>query len=281
MLLALASAAPAETVLPVTRPWFGLAQVPVTLNGRVEGSFVVDSAASETVLGDAMIARLGLGPGESSQINGSTGSAPLRRYRLARLALGDRLYGDIGAYGFPPLAAPVEADGLIGADILRHSVVEFDLAQSRIVLYDRNDPVLAASGDWDAVPVFQRRDGFLIVEIAIGRRRIPALIDTGAVHNFANQAAARALGLHFVPGSASLAPITGASGDVQQMNALELSGFRIGDTDFGASQLGVVDLKIFDSLGFRGRPAMLLSLAALGGHRFVLDYPRSRLLIER
>ena len=58
-------------------------------------------------------------------------------------------------------------------------------------------------------------------------------------------------------------------------------GFAIGEAGFGPSRLGVVDLAIFDTLGLDHGPAMILSAESLGEHRFVIDYPRSRLLIER
>ncbi len=272
------------TTLPVERPWFGLPQVSALLNGRTGGRFIVDSAASETVLTDALLARLGLtGSGTEARVNGSTGSTPIRYYRLESLALGGRTFRNVGAYGFPPLSAPVRADGLIGADILRRHVVEFDLPRNSIRLHPpRTDFLLLdGSGDWSAIPVRQRRDGFLIVTVTIGSLRLPALVDTGASQNFVNRAASRRLGLRFVPDSESREAVTGASGHVQTVNQIDLSRLAIGDVELGPSRIGVADLAIFESLGVADRPAMILGANALEGRRFVLDYPRSRLLIER
>ena len=285
-LASLAVTAPAQrtTDLRIDRPWLGLPQVPVTLNNRVEANFIVDTAASETIMTDAVIARLRLRPtGEPAELSGATGSSSLAHYRLDSLQLGNRRYRQLGAYSFPPLAAPVETDGLLGTDVLRRHVVELDMPRGRMRLHGRRIDFLQFEGEgvWDAVPVLQRRDGFLIVNVRIGRLRIPALIDTGAVQNFVNEEAARQLGLRFVPDSASRTGITGASGHVQTMNQLELSGFSVGNTDFGPSRLGVTDLAIFETLGMAGRPAMILSAEVLADRRVILDYPRSRLLIER
>lgn len=282
-LFALLAAAPlpAAIVLPVERPWLGLPQVEATLNGRVTGRFIVDTAASETVLTDPMIARLGLRRGEPAEVTGTTGRAPLERFRLAELALGRRVYSDLGAYSFPRLSAPLGADGLIGADILRRQPVEFDLPNGRLILHDRDPDIVRPAGGWLEIPAIPQRNGFMLVEVRIGRLTMPALIDTGATQNFVNLPAARALNLRVLPDSQSRTAVTGASGHVQVMNQFELSGFEIGRMRFGASRLGVVDLELFDSLGLGQRPAMILSLEALADRRFVLDYPRSRVLIAR
>ncbi len=285
LLAVFAAAAPAQRVtsIAIEAPWLGLPQVPVTLNDRVSARFIVDTAASETVMTDALIARLGIDRyGQPAHVDGATGRSPLMYYRLARLRLGDRTFRDLGAYNFPSLAAPVGADGLLGADVLRRHVVEFDMPNAQLRLHDRRANLLAGNAhSWDIIPAYQRRDGFLIVDVTIGGLTIPALVDTGAVQNLVNTAAARLLGLRLVPESDSRESITGASGHVQTMNQLDLSGFAIGTTQFGAARLGVVDLAIFETLGMGDRPAMLLSAEALSSKRFVLDYPRSRLLIER
>jgi predicted aspartyl protease len=284
VLLGLATAADAQRVtsLPLEAPWLGLPQVPVTLNDRVTGHFIVDTAASETLLTESMIALLGLrDTGEPAEVEGATGSSAIRFYRLASLSLGPRRFPRIGAYSFPRLAAPVEADGLIGADILRRHVVEFDMTGRRLRLFDPHTDFARAGGDWAVIPFYERPDGLILIEVSIGRVRMPALLDTGAVQNIVNREAARRIGIRLFPGSESREPITGASGHVQQMNQLTVSHFRIGGAQFGRSRLGITDLAIFDTLGIGDGPAMLLSAEALSSHRFVIDYPRNRLLIER
>lgn len=280
--LAAGAAAQPSSVLPLERPWLGLPQTNVVLNGHVAARMIVDTAASATVIGDDTIARLGLeGRGRPATVSGATGSNAAQYYRLRSLQLGPHLYRRIGAYGLPALAAPVEADGLLGADILRQHVVEFDMPGRRLIFHDPRTDVPALDGRiWDAIATGRRSDGFMLVEVSIGALTMPALIDTGAVQNFINREAARQLGLRFVPESDSIAPITGVSGHVQEINQLEISRFSIGEVEFGASRVGVADLAIFDALELDG-PAMLLSAEVLADRRFVIDYPRSRLLIER
>ena len=282
--LAMATASPAQRVtsLPLTAPWLGLPQVPVTLNGSVEARFIVDTAASDTVLTDAVIARLGLaGRGEPAEITGATGISAIEYYRLASLRLGAREYRRLGAYGLPSLAAPVESDGLIGADILRRHVVEFDIPGQKLRLFDPRANFETASGNWAIIPFHERADGLLIVPVTIGQVTMPALLDTGAVQNIVNHEAARQLGLRLFPDSDSREPVFGASGHVQDMNQIEVSRFRIGNFAFGNSRVGITDLAVFDTLEIGHGPAMLLSAEAFSDRRFVIDYPRNRLLIER
>lgn len=56
---------------------------------------------------------------------------------------------------------------------------------------------------------------------------------------------------------------------VMVMNQLEISHFRI------------TDLAKFDTIKIGDGPAMLLSAEALAKRRFIIDYPRNRLLVER
>lgn len=285
-LIGLASAGHAQRVteLPIARPWLGLPQIPVTLNDGVTAHFIVDSAASQTMLSQATIERLRLRPsGLPAELRGATGNTPLDYYRLASLGLGNRRYRELGAFNLPRLASDVRADGLLGADVLRRNVAEFDMPAGRLRLHPRRTDFLRGDppGRWVNIPAWQRRDGFLIVEARIGGLTLPALIDTGAVQNYVNTAAARALDLEQLPESASETGVFGASGQVQVMNQLDLSGFAVGGAQFGPSRLGVADLALFESLGMAGSPAMILGIEALADRRFVLDYPRSRLLIAR
>ncbi len=282
LLAAFAGPAAAQRVnsLPVATPWLGLPQVDAVLNGRARARLIVDTAASGTVLSDAMIERLGLRPsGERAEIIGATGRTEIRHYRLSRLELGRRSYAMVPAYGFPELAAPIEADGLLGADILRRHVVEFDFPGRRLRLFD-SVTQFGRWGGWSAVPLFERSDGLVLVEVTIGRLTLPALLDTGAAQNIVNPAAARALGLAILPDSESRAPVTGASGHVLDMNRMTISRLSIGDVAFHDTRLGVADLSIFETLGLGDGPAMLLSAEILSDRRFVIDYPRNRLLIE-
>lgn len=282
--LAMATASPAQRVtsLPLSTPWLGLPQVPVTLNGNVTARFIVDTAASETVLTDSVIARLGLvGRGEPAEISGATGSSAIEFYELASMQLGAREYRRLGAYSLPRLASPVESDGLIGADILRRHVVEFDMPGQKLRLFDPRTNFGLGGENWAVIPFHERADGLLIVPVSIGRVTMPALLDTGAVQNIVNHEAARRLGLHLFSDSDSREPITGASGHVQDMNQLEVSRFRIGNLVFGSSRVGITDLAVFDTLEISDGPAMLLSAEAFADRRFIVDYPRNRLLIER
>jgi predicted aspartyl protease len=282
--LVVATASPAQRVtsLPLTAPWLGLPQIPVTLNGDVDALFIVDTAASETVLTDSIIARLGLsGRGEPAELSGATGNSAIKFYELASMRLGAREYLGLGAYSLPSLASPVESDGLIGADILRRHVVEFDLPSQRLRLFDGRTNFGQADGSWAIIPFHERADGLLIVPVSIGSVTMPALLDTGAVQNIVNHEAARQLGLRLFPDSESREAITGASGHVQDMNQLEVSRFRIGDLAFGTSRVGITDLAVFDTLNIGDGPAMLLSAEAFSDRRFIIDYPRNRLLIQR
>lgn len=270
------------TNLALDAPWHGLPQIPVMLNDTVEGRFIVDTAASKTMLSRETVRRLGLaGRGAPAQLNGSTGRTTTQYHRLASLRLGTRDYRQLTAFEFPHTADIGPVDGLVGADILRDHILEFDNRAGRFRLLDpRRDPAQGEDG-WAIIPFHERADGLLIVEVTIGRVRMPALFDTGATQNIVNPAAARAIGLRLFPDSASRSAISGASGHIRQMHQIDISRLSVGDLAFGWTRIGVTDLAVFDTLGIGSGPAMLLSAAMLSDRRFIVDYPRDRLLVER
>lgn len=268
--------------LPLDRSWHGLPQIAVTLNGGFDANFIVDTAATKTMLTDAIIGRLGLwGRGVEARVSGSTGSAATRRFSLASLRLGAREFRQVDAFRLPNAVGTNQIGGLIGADILRSHVVEFDFSANRLRLLGTDAEFGQDGGRWIAIPFRERMDGLLIVSVTIGPVHLPALLDTGASQTIMNHAAARAIGLHLFPDSASREPIGGASGHVQNMHQIQISQFSLGDFAIGWSRIGVADLAIFEAVSIGDRPAMLLSAAAFSDRRFIIDYPRDRLLIQR
>lgn len=279
LFLAVPSPAQRPISVPVSREWRGLMQVPVTLNGHVPARFIVDTAATATLLSADTVSRLGLtGSGQPAYVEGATGGKALNHYRLRSLAVGGAVHRDIDAYDLPPIEARFEADGLLGADVLRRHVVIFDGPNRAMLLYPARFDPRGLAGEWSAVPARQRDNGVLIVAVRIGDATIPALVDTGAVHDFVNRPAAELLGL--AP-TAAPEPIGGASGHIQAMIPVALPPFAIGEARFASSRAGIVDLAIFETLGLADGPAMILGAETLASRRFVIDYPRSRILIER
>lgn len=286
LILLLSAYGPAQaqrvTSLALDTGWHGLPQVSVTLNGSVDAHFVIDTAASKTIVSGATMGRLGLSdPGEPARLSGSTGQGSVHRFTLASLRIGAREYRGLRAFTLPHLTRSAPIDGLIGADILRDYVVEFDLPRGRARLFGQHDEIVRDERDWILVPFSERADGLLILAVSIGPLRVPALFDTGATQSIMNHATARELGLHLFPDSASREAIGGASGHVQQMHQINISRFSLGEFTVERSSMGVADLAIFDTLEIGDRPAVLLSAAALSGRRFIIDYPRDRLLIAR
>ena len=284
LLLAQSAAAAGQrgTSLALDAPWYGLPQISVTLNDAVEGRFIVDTAASKTMLSRETVRRLGLdGRGTPARLNGSTGRTATQYHRLASLRLGMRDYRQLTAFEFPRQADIGPVDGLVGADILRDHVLEFDNRRGQFRLLDpRRDPAQGEDG-WAIIPFHERADGLLIVEVTIGRVCMPALFDTGATQNIVNPAAARAIGLRLFPDSASRSAIGGASGHIREIHQVDISRLSVGDLAFGWTRIGVTDLAVFETLGIGDGPAMLLSAAMLADRRFIVDYPRDRLLVER
>ncbi|QLC22704.1 hypothetical protein HFP51_11260 [Parasphingopyxis sp. CP4] len=268
------------TSMALSAPWHGLPQISVTLNDSVQGRFIVDTAASKTMLTRSMVGQLGLaGHGQPARMLGSTGSAAIEFFNLASLRIGAREFRQLGAYSLPGFAGSDHGDGLIGADILRQHVVDFDLPGNRLRLFAAETDFSSNGTDWVSIPFIERADGLLIVPVTVGRIEMPALFDTGAAHSIMNQAAAEQTGLQSYLATASRGAIGGASGHAVAMQQIRLDRFTVGGFAVDEARMGIADLAIFETLELGDGPAMLLSADAFAGRRFVVDYPRNRLLV--
>ena len=268
------------TSMALSAPWHGLPQISVMLNDRVEGRFIVDTAASKTMLTHRMVGQLGLaGVGQPARMLGSTGNAAIEFFNLASLRIGAREFRQLGAYSLPAFAGSDHGDGLIGADILRQHVVDFDLPGNRLRLFAADTDFAGSGEQWIAIPFHERADGLLIVPVTVGRIEMPALFDTGAAHSIMNHAAAEQTGVHAYLATASRGAIGGASGHAIAMQQIQLDRFTVGNLGVDETRMGIADLAIFDTLELGDGPAMLLSADAFAGRRFIVDYPRNRILV--
>lgn len=142
----------------------------------------VDTGATRTTCDDDYVATLGL---ESRWVpawsKGRIGTVPVRRVVLPDV--------DVAGWRWPKVACAVRdlgttsslpddprVAGVLGANLLRHFVVELDLDDERLAL--------RAGGGREGMPL-RREWGIgprLIVEVEVGEARARAVVDTGADH---------------------------------------------------------------------------------------------------
>ena len=176
--------------------------VSAAINGK-EIHLVVDSGAERTTIGDAMARRLGLppDPGHITRALAVGGVTTTTDVRVRRLVLGgvhfplDRIA--IGSFDLRT-ARGLNADGLLGADILLAFDIDIDVPGGKLTLYRRRicpdmrppwaEPAIEITG------VRARRDR-LLVPFQLDDVPGMAILDTGAQANVIGIDMARRMGL--------------------------------------------------------------------------------------
>ncbi len=161
------------------------------VQARVNGApvmLLVDTGAEGSLLTTSAVARLGIPmePGRTVRLLGAGGRvaggvAMLRQFTLGSIVLQDQAIA-VGP-SFPTQNGAPPVDGILGADLLTHFDVEFDLPRGRIVLWRvgpcTGDPGTPPPG-YDAIPLRRVRGSRMLLIASVDGRAVSALIDSGA-----------------------------------------------------------------------------------------------------
>jgi predicted aspartyl protease len=183
-----ASAAPVPVLLYKQTPRadeFGRLVVPVELNGQGPFYFLLDTGAARSVLTPAALERLGLNVDDRHDVlvRGVGG-----RSRVHTVAVESFRVGGMEAREerLPVLQAQVleGLDGILSTDRLRgmHLTADFASAEVRIM------NIGSGETPSNALPMrfWERYRQLIVVEVRVGKHRVPAIIDTGGAHTLGN-----------------------------------------------------------------------------------------------
>jgi predicted aspartyl protease len=176
--------------------------VPAGIDGKLV-HFVVDTGAERTTISDAVAERIGL-PHDARYTTrslGVGGTTVTTDVKVDRFVLGDKRFPvDRIAVGTFHLRTPggLDADGLLGADILLAFDMDIDVPGGKLTLYrsrvcpDSGPPWSEPAAEVQGVSA--RRDR-LLVPFELDGLRGSAILDTGAQRNVLGLDMARRLGL--------------------------------------------------------------------------------------
>lgn len=256
----------------------------VRIAGHGEQWFVVDTGAAASAVYAHARTRMGLTaePGAGIEMHAAGGSQWVQRYRLPRLSVAGVDADRLLVSGLPDgIQHGEEIAGVLGGDVLRRHLVEFDLASGRLGLH-RSGNRPSSSRGWNEVPIrLMPRVGLVLLDLTLDGTRITAVLDTGARKTFMNWHAARAAGVRATEKLQRAKMAGGATRHAVRYSLRKFEGIVIGDTRFQPIALAISDLPVFAPIGLDHAPAMIVGLDLLGDRRFVIDYPARRLLIER
>lgn len=275
--LALGGCASVQSRLPVFMGEGNTPLVEFRINRSASREFVLDTGASNTTIQarDAEQWRL---PGVGSDIGvGSTGSSPVKLYRL----------GPLHAKGFVSPVLTVAAingprfegrnvTGLAGVDLFASRIVEFDFPNRRIIVHSATKP---QQKHWKLQQSVWLRPWKIMVPVTINGVEAMGFVDTGAQISVANLALARAAQVKTAIGAenAGLAGVSGDSADLQPGIAQALT---IGPQPFGTRSIHVGDLPLFDRLMGSDTPQIMLGMDLLKEMHFTIDYKNQRVYLS-
>jgi len=115
---------------------YGIPIVQVLVNGQGPFRFVLDTAASKTIIDRGLAERLGLPGGPEAMALGAGGLMPVRLARLEELRLGGLTLRDLEV-GVADLSAfrevlDVPVEGVLGSDVLEGLVITIDYRRKRL-----------------------------------------------------------------------------------------------------------------------------------------------------
>jgi predicted aspartyl protease len=238
--------------------------VPVSIDGGTPRPFVLDTAASQTVLDPGEYpAQAGTSPsaGGTAIGHGAHGGVNARPTRVNSIALRELVQRD-------QLAIFMEVDqltrgnepdfaGVLGLPFLGQYRVDLDYPR-RSLRFDAagsDQPPCDICTPVAAIPVRPIIAGLPTVTVTINGRSMPALLDTGAASTILNEAAAAQLGL---------------AGTVDEELTMDVE-LAIGGEPALRHAVRRIALPVFATQRLDSEPAILLGIDFRGRGRMVLD----------
>ena len=276
-----------QVVVPLVQDR-GYALVPVSVNGSAPLWFVLDTAASSSVISPATRDLLRLERGGPVNVTGAGGEASYEATKLRSVSVGGLTATDVGAVvvDLKPFEAKGEGSrrlaGILGHDFLRRYDFTVDLPRNVIRLQPVGGPALAASGA-ACVPNLADDPGWVVIDIAVNGAPVRAIVDTGAGRSVFNWRAARAAGV-----AESTPGVVRATTDAQGLGTgaavtynHAFADVRAGATVFTRSQARIADLPVFVSLGLARRAAVILGTNYMTDREMTVSYTTNRVCFGR
>ncbi len=239
--------------------------VPVSVNGGATRPFVVDTAASQTVLDAGEFAALAgsesAPAGHGAHARAAHGSFAARPATVESLALWqiEQRNQFAALMTLSELTHGKEPDfaGVLGVPFLRNYRLDLDYPARRLALEEQDGelPACDICDPASAVPLGMLPGGLRSVPVTVNGQQMTALFDTGAARTILNEAAVAALGLTEAGFGESIGTASIALGSLP---ARDLPVSRI-------------DLPVFGTLQLDEQPALILGIDYLGAGRMVLD----------
>ena len=262
----------------------------VMIDGKGPFSFVLDTAASRTLLYDHVQAQLGLPPSQPGDItvygiNTTASALPVKPGVLT--VAGAQVTGlTLGVLPHVEVNTP-GVDGILGIDVLARYMLVLDRANMRFLLLDPDGKDAGDFRKWAGIslkprPLRNIPIDFWYMTAEFGAVRLNALLDLGTGISMLNWPAAERLGVHkkdyHTPEALSVAlrDLLGTDEPVVKITGLTVSLNR---QSWRNRTLVVANSDIFTHFNLDEEPAAILGADLLGDNSIAVDFAHHRLYI--
>jgi predicted aspartyl protease len=233
----------------------------VNVGGQGPFNFVVDTGAERTVVSNELARQLSLDPGEDVVVTSVSRSVRVPSVFVTALEVGRRTIPTIQA---PSLAQRhIGAQGMLGVDSLQSQRVVFDFRNQQLSLSTSHLDDQTWPGDTIVVTGRTRAGRLILTDANLDGQRIQVIIDTGSQVTIANNALRAQLLRRGRLGEIRTLELQGVTGDVIQADFTRANRIRIGGIHVEDLPIAFADVELFNLLGLRNRPAILLGMDAL------------------
>lgn len=279
----------ALTTLPYNQHPDGRVIVAVHVNDRGPFHFAIDTAASRSVIYESLRDELGLyRQGREVMVQGLIASGLFPLVSVDNITIGSTSWPNVEVVALPNgLATSSAIDGILGLDFLRDYTILFSVADKRISLFDPLQLNADAYDGWQTIKLEARtvsKSGrsFFFMDLGLGHHDVPAVFDLGAGFNVINWPAARLVGLS--PKRlrrAQAEEISGAVASTPDVFQVSIDRVVTGAMVWRDEPFVVGDLPVFALLVDARRPTAILGADLFLRRDFVIDFARSRVLVNR
>jgi len=261
--------------------------IEVRVNGEGPFDFAMDTGASISAVFDPLRDRLALEqvPHKVVVVHGAISSGRFPLLDIDRLEVGQEAWLKPRIVSLPGVTeAGWGIDGVLGIDFLRQFAVGFSTRERVVRLYPPELVARRSYRGWASVPLELERTvekgaALYFIDIEVDGRKIPALFDLGAGLNMINWAGARSLGIapRNVRREGHISGALERSPYVARFVADEVTTASI---RWRNEAFSIADLAILETLMLDGSPVVILGAGLFTQRDFVIDFARSRLLVN-
>ena len=288
--IVLALATPASATVMVDQPYRVGADARVAtdvfVNGQGPFSFLLDTAASRSMMFEHVRAKLGIA---------TTGGPPLTVYGMQnigtavpvlvdQLRLSNETIRGLAMGVLPDDSDP--ADGLLGMDVLSNYQVVLDRVNLRLKLQTQDSGGASDFRDWPSLSLTRRTANdaaanLWLMRASVGGISVNSLLDMGSGMTIVNWPAAEQLGLkrtHF-PREGVPQKLRDALGTVEPIIFATGLTIWLGGHVFTDQTVLVANVRVFQYFHLDGEPAAIIGSGLLKDNSVAIDFARQRLYV--